>query len=408
MLHSHGKLGIVPDLQLIGEMQARICDAIASFSPLSTSQTLVAFASMRVAPSSDALSCLEARMAEVATDLEPSDVSYSLWALARIHESNKGGSAVRSLVAKAAADAPLLTSQSVSSILCSLGTLGVHPGDAPVARLLGRLAQVIGPLSTPRDVAMALWGAGSLGADLGRDGCEAGAALRARLEALGGGDMNLRQLAMIAWGAAASRLGGEEAVDAVRRGVERLRGAMQAEQFSALHSLFLSTRLQDGREGVIDPALERECRAAFGTDFDGQQMSHLQASVAACVKSMIAKDGKLSREDENPRRGRQVKEEYIDRESGYIIDIALCEEGGVDAARVAIEVHGPVHYLLALSGRDGEMVTNGRTMMKARHLGRLGYAVVEVPFWEWPGPGEEGERYLGRLISDAERIRDGG
>mmetsp|Transcript_5253 Transcript_5253/g.7797 ORF Transcript_5253/g.7797 Transcript_5253/m.7797 type:complete len:139 (-) Transcript_5253:162-578(-) len=59
---------------------------------------------------------------------------------------------------------------------------------------------------------------------------------------------------------------------------------------------------------------------------------------------------------------------------GLSIDMAQPE------TKIAIEVDGPSHYF---KGTNGHLVVNGSTKFKARLLGRLGWTIVHVPYFEW-------------------------
>jgi hypothetical protein len=62
------------------------------------------------------------------------------------------------------------------------------------------------------------------------------------------------------------------------------------------------------------------------------------------------------------------------------------------------QVDGPVHFV-AMEG--GGWRPNGATLLKRRLLGRAGWRVVSVPYWEWDacaGPAEQ-EACLRRLLT---------
>ena len=90
--------------------------------------------------------------------------------------------------------------------------------------------------------------------------------------------------------------------------------------------------------------------------------------------------------------GLEPIEEFVDPATGYSID-ALVELGHNERrARIAVEVDGPSHFV-RLSGSDTSPVGGsggaigltpvGATVMKHRHLERVGYTVLSVPYWEW-------------------------
>ena len=92
------------------------------------------------------------------------------------------------------------------------------------------------------------------------------------------------------------------------------------------------------------------------------------------------------------------EEEYVEPETGYSLDLAL------PSSRLAIEVDGPSHFLL----RDarGELVPNGRTLLKLRLLKAAGWHVLSVPFYEWERlrPGEEQRAYLEQRLERKLRV----
>lgn len=82
---------------------------------------------------------------------------------------------------------------------------------------------------------------------------------------------------------------------------------------------------------------------------------------------------------------------------GYLaIDIACAER------KVAIEVDGPHHYLRKLKKEEGELsMEDGSTKAKRRFLTRLGWRVINIPFFEWDRHGSEQEKkeYLSELLA---------
>ncbi|EKX40341.1 hypothetical protein GUITHDRAFT_154162 [Guillardia theta CCMP2712] len=95
----------------------------------------------------------------------------------------------------------------------------------------------------------------------------------------------------------------------------------------------------------------------------------------------------------------KIKTEVIDEKSGYSIDIVIRSGEGVDEEHpIAVEVDGPGHYM-----RPGLRELVGGTKMKTRHLCRLGWKVVAIPYWEWNEARDAGEeeRYLSQRIAAA-------
>lgn len=62
-------------------------------------------------------------------------------------------------------------------------------------------------------------------------------------------------------------------------------------------------------------------------------------------------------------------------EDGLSLDMA-CQ-----TTRVAVEFDGPTHYLLG--GDGGRMRCNGATAFKRRLLAKMGWTVIDIPYYEW-------------------------
>ena len=74
------------------------------------------------------------------------------------------------------------------------------------------------------------------------------------------------------------------------------------------------------------------------------------------------------------RLGEAVEEEHITAD-GHSLDYALVDE------RIAIEVDGPSHFVAHGDGAGSREL--GKTVLKRRQLGALGWRLVAVPFFEW-------------------------
>ena len=87
-------------------------------------------------------------------------------------------------------------------------------------------------------------------------------------------------------------------------------------------------------------------------------------------------------------------EDGIDPGGFIAVDMAI------PSTRTAIEFNGPSHYLGGLNGT----VENGRTKTKARLLGKLGWEIVSIPWFEWKDlRGREGKiAYLERKLKGVE------
>ena len=150
-----------------------------------------------------------------------------------------------------------------------------------------------------------------------------------------------------------------------------------------------------------DKELETQCRSA------------MDQSVAA-ARARVQTGMSLTQQqvtEELRRLGLALEEESLDAETGYSIDaVVSVQHGGL----IAVEIDGPSHFAhhsalsslhkgsvginkSAVSDADSSTATArsnsvgkrtvsevlGGTAMKKRHLARVGYAVVSVPYWEW-------------------------
>ena len=86
----------------------------------------------------------------------------------------------------------------------------------------------------------------------------------------------------------------------------------------------------------------------------------------------------------------EIEKEYRDARSGYSIDVLVRRRSSAGSTEWAVEVDGPTHFL-----RDGR-TPSGSTLLERMQLGKLGYSVVPVPFWEWDALRDEEakRRYL--------------
>ena len=120
--------------------------------------------------------------------------------------------------------------------------------------------------------------------------------------------------------------------------------------------------------------LRERCDATFRSH--ASQPSRMQSEVATTLGAM----------------GLSVREEVRSLQ-GYSLD-AVVQMGGCE---VAVEVDGPSHFV-------GHKPT-GSTLLKRRQLRSAGWALVEVPYWEWNALRKEGtgakERYLERKLGEA-------
>lgn len=82
--------------------------------------------------------------------------------------------------------------------------------------------------------------------------------------------------------------------------------------------------------------------------------------------------------------------------AGYAVDITI------PSMRVAVEADGPSHFSRT-PGPSGRLLQLGATAMKRRHLTRLGWTVVNVPYSDWDKQVDEQQRvgYLKQRIAQA-------
>ena len=165
---------------------------------------------------------------------------------------------------------------------------------------------------------------------------------------------------------------------------------------------FASTSLPNvsrvATEALHDATLARMCRAAMDRCVDAARRD---ASISSTQRQVM---------EELRRMQLAPQEEFVDDLTGYSIDgvVTVAGERAHDAAaeavRVAVEVDGPSHYAhspdasspAAAGGGESSCAPGapasrsasrrmllGGTVMKKRHLGRAGYTVMSVPYWEW-------------------------
>jgi hypothetical protein len=121
--------------------------------------------------------------------------------------------------------------------------------------------------------------------------------------------------------------------------------------------------------------------------------------------------GKLFLGDNNQVSNSQKEVSLILRELGFDHDekvspgndgeLVLAPPGmlAIDMAcrnkMVAIELHGPRHYLRELGSGKVLELENGATKAKRRFLGRLGWKVVNIPYFDWDkAKGKEEKKEL--------------
>jgi hypothetical protein len=163
--------------------------------------------------------------------------------------------------------------------------------------------------------------------------------------------------------------------------VLEFRDQLTVENKSQIHQWLLAYEL-DGMAGAPVFCRVARVRLEMGEEclqaFSGQatRESRLQREVAAALMNAVSEV--------------EIEEEYRDARSGYSIDVLVRRRSEAGNTEWAVEVDGPFHFL-----GDGR-TPSGRTLLKRKQLGQLGYTVVPVPFWEWHALRDEEakRRYL--------------
>jgi hypothetical protein len=156
---------------------------------------------------------------------------------------------------------------------------------------------------------------------------------------------------------------------------------------------------------TLDQALVGKCRTAMDVS-----VGCARAGISATQRQVV---GELHSLRYAP------SEEFVDDSTGYSIDAVVLVTGNGEAAvsgevatpggnLVALEVDGPSHFthqfqaacasssVPSSEGAEARLgdvkYPCGGTAMKRRHLARVGYAVVSVPYWEWDSLNDDDER----------------
>jgi hypothetical protein len=143
-----------------------------------------------------------------------------------------------------------------------------------------------------------------------------------------------------------------------------------------MHQVFISLRsdLNWTPSGDFVTFMQKACDT-FRRESGNGNPSETQASVYRAVQYVV-------REQNYPVT--VTEEEVLGDDAGYYsVDILLNREG---CRGVIVEVDGPHHFLkIATVGgyTYSETESNGRTVIKRRLLSKLGWTLVQVPFFEW-------------------------
>ena len=192
-------------------------------------------------------------------------------------------------------------------------------------------------------------------------------------------DFKAQELANTAWAFAVADMSAEELFASPRF----IDGCAQArfteEGLTQLHQYSLWLDERSAPWAPLPTALRERCRESFITQQASATISRLQTQVTDALKGLgldVREEvrvpppslTRLLLHSLNPPAalGAQVV-----TEQGYSLD-AVVRVGGHE---VAVEVDGPSHFV----GRQ----PTGATTLKRRQLRESGWALVDVPFWEW-------------------------
>ena len=267
--------------------------------------------------------------------------------------------------------------------------MGHMPGEGFLASLEKRLERVAWNF-TPSEIANVLWAYATLGVmpSAGVVGL-----LEGQLRAVAG-QLNHQDIFMTLWAACFLSIGSPDVACKLARALGQRALALaempqyKKEDLAQMHQFIVACSLDlTLRASVPSSVLELQgrmapsCRAAFA-ECDVTE-SRTQQQVSDTLRSM----------------GMAVEDEYICPLSGYSIDMLVRDVDASEQRRTgqaqkgwAVEFDGPHHFLSNKS-------PNGATLIKQRHLQLLGYALVNVAYWEWNGlrPGQR-EDYLRRRL----------
>jgi hypothetical protein len=420
--------------QLVRALLARALELTRTgkpLAPMGAAHCLWACATLRVrdAPLFEALG---ERLLAVSASLNHIDVSNFFWACTALGINPCGGRLLPALALHAAALAPAMSQQGVSNVLWALSKQDLGspsnmykmPG-APYVRLIKALLANTASLASPDckavNYAMTMWALGNMGFHPGQ------AYLRHFLACLHASGLvasfDAQNMASLAWGFA--RLGehpGPELLRALRQRraaalfaaegapenvqaltnvlwalcvFDELDPAFAAEVYARVPpgangvaltqlfqaSLYLKAALPPGRAPRMPPALYRACRAAWQEQKHITSMSVLQWAVLRALREA----------------GFDVAPEYEDE--FFSVDLAVfLPRDKRKPVKVAVEVDGQEHHSVNRALVDGvhQYRPLGRTVLRDKLLRAQGWAVCDVPWFEWNAlkSQRDRERYL--------------
>lgn len=422
MMWAFAHMGVRPSANFVAAVTRRIVDEIhAECKSQEIANILWGFSTMSLKPSSALVDKLSKRAVAVAHDFKAQEISNLLWALAglcirpksslrtalteqakTIYHTFKAqeisnmlysfGSQqmkpptelVNLLVGRATQIASTFKAQEIANVLWSFGTLRVSPASELVGALLQR-AEGIGRDFTGHGIAITLWSLTTLGLQPGKTLIDVLAARTQHVVAT----LNDQDITLTLWGLCGMM---DTEDGATRESIRHLmdvvatRAMSEGVKFfddkglSALHQCFLSCNQESDAlpASVLKIKQMLGPRAAAAFVCSGARRSEGQNKMSATLKKI----------------GLEVHDEFLCPHSSYSID-CLVRSGGADGAgrekQWAVEFDGPSHFL-----EDKSRSPNGATVLKRKHLRKLGYSLVVVPFFEWAmlkGEAEK-EQYL--------------
>jgi len=345
---SLGSLSAAPDPEVLAAMDRRALEIVQEFGAQNLANFMWAHARLGARVSPELYDALGARVVEIAREFKPQELANFMWASATM-ELTAGEPLLAAVSEQAVARAHEFRPQDVSNLLWALATTGARADAQLVAAMQQRAFDAVADFK-PQEVANLLWASSCLELSLPAGLFDA---------------MTARCLALRSDFAISNKL--------------------------QLHQWILSCEVDGLADAGATPRqalgnLAPECKRAFGRV--PTLPSHLQRVVAGALRRCLS-----------TRPDLEVLEEFRDPRSAYSIDVLVRPRAAGPDGRAqpawAVEVDGPAHFLRSRPG--GEHAPTGSTRLKRRHLARLGYTLVSVPYFEWNtlgGAEDEAARYL--------------